>query len=963
MKYVCSGTLFVSAVFAFYFALRILCSGERKYRENQMLAVFCFASGIWSIGFSPIFLQTDPNKAYLCRSFGMSGVFLYLIMAQVLICYISGIHKYWKYFLNGVSYVGYIVYFMIIQRDQTVYYMDDMGMTYYFKKGIPNTLYTLYSIMIFINILCVTIHMLKVSKVKRLKAFAKKFLLVEMLNLFGMVLDTIFPMIGKPAIPGSSITQFLGLIVLYHAVFVMNRSRINVANMSEFIYYSLSMPVLVYDANQNMKIMNDAASSFLGVNQTSIETEQIPINQLFEVGVEDTFSFGGKYKNIDVVCYNNQVLCNLAVNKIQDSYGDVIGYIIIVTDLSERMKTMQNLEEAKREAELANQSKSTFLANMSHEIRTPMNAIVGLSELVLKLDLSEKVREYLLDIKNSSLNLLAIINDILDISKLESGKMELVCENYYTGSLLQDVFLIINTQAKKKGLTFSMDVAPDMPNQLFGDKIRIRSILINLLNNSVKYTNKGSVKLEIQIKKKENGVAQIEFKISDTGVGIHKDELENIFESFAQVNRKVHRGIEGTGLGLSIVKGYVALMGGTISVNSVYGEGSVFTIVIEQRIIDEKPVEVFTKQEQEESAFCIGDIKIKNMRVLIVDDNQVNLKVAKNSLEYYGLQVDTATNGVDSIELCQKNQYGMVFMDQMMPHMNGIEAMYEIRKISPFYANGGACKIIVLTANAISGVREQLIALGFDEYLGKPIDFKQLERLFQKFISRENMVVLDDKKDNMEDTKDSAQEKRPKEELEQLQEWLPTVQVKLGLSYCGGKVDDYLSILKLVYESSESQLRDLKLLYEKPDLGSFTIQIHGLKGQLLNIGAKELSNDAKYLEQAGKEEDISFINANLESFVKQYRELLELLEEVLKKYQLIKENVAEQVPVADLSEVVKDIQKSLDGFDFARASKLIRSVKKEGLSKEDAVLMEELCVLVEDMDIDKLRERLDGYVR
>lgn len=964
MKYIFSGTLFASAVLGFYFALRILCSGERKYRENQMLAVFCFASGIWSLGFSPVFLQTDPNKAYLCRSFGMSGVFLYLIMAQVLVCYISEIPKVWKRVLNAVSFMGYIVYFMIIQRNQTVYYMDDMGMTYYFKKGLPNTLYTLYSVVIAINIFSVTIHMLRSSKVKRLKAFAKKFLLVEMLILFGMILDTIFPMIGKPAIPGSSITQFWGMVVLYNAVSVMNRSRINIANMSEFIYYSLSMPVLVYDANQNMKIMNDAASSFLYVDQNSIETENLPVSQLFDVNESDIFSFDGKYKNIDTICQNNQIFCDLTVNKIQDNYGDVIGYIIIVTDLSERMRAMQSLEEAKKEAEQANQSKSTFLANMSHEIRTPMNAIVGLSELVLKLDLSQKVREYLLDIKNSSLNLLAIINDILDISKLESGKMELECEKYYTGSLLQDVFLIINTQAKKKGLSFSMDVAPDIPNQLFGDKIRIRGILINLLNNSVKYTSKGSVKLEIRMLRKENDVAQLEFKISDTGVGINKDELEHIFESFSQVNRKVHRGIEGTGLGLSIVKGYVALMDGTISVDSVYGEGSVFTVTIEQKIIDAKPVDAFAKQEQDETAFCIGDIKIKNIQVLIVDDNQVNLKVAKNSLEYYGLRVDTATCGQDSIELCQKHQYDMVFMDQMMPYMNGIEAMQAIRKISPFYAQGGTCKIIVLTANAISGVREQLIQQGFDEYLGKPIDFKRLERLFQKFIPKENMVISDGAKESKGDGSAASEEKQNNnKEMEQLQESLPLVQVQKGISYCAGKIEDYLSILKIVYQSAEIQLKDLHAQYEQQDLKAYTIQIHGLKGQLLNIGATQLSDDAKRLELAGKEEDCDFIDANLESFVKQYKELMEQLAVVLKQYQLIEETAAEEGAGTNLTEVVKHIQNSLAEFDFAGASKLIHSVPKEGLSNKDAALIEELCVLVEDMDIDKMSELLEGYIK
>lgn len=380
-------------------------------------------------------------------------------------------------------------------------------------------------------------------------------------------------------LPGSSLTQFWGLIVLYHAVAVINRSRINITNMSEFIYYSLAMPVLVYDVDRQLQIMNDAAASFLGISRESGQAAQnAAIGCLFEVDEEEIFSFADKHKNVDAVCRENQIYCSLAVSNISDSYGDLIGYIVIVTDLSERMKTIQELEEAIKEAETANRAKSTFLANMSHEIRTPMNAIIGFSELVLKMELDQQTREYIEDIKSSAGNLLAIINDILDFSKIESGKMELVCKDYYTAGLFNDIYLIINTQAKKKELDFRMNVDPDMPNKLYGDNIRIRGVLINLLNNALKYTERGSITFEAAVIEKKDDMATLEFRVADTGIGIRPEEQGTLFESFSRADMKLNYGVEGTGLGLAIAKGYVILMNGDINVQSTYGEGSVLRL-------------------------------------------------------------------------------------------------------------------------------------------------------------------------------------------------------------------------------------------------------------------------------------------------------------------------------------------------------------------------------------------------
>ena len=732
--------LFTCFVLATYFTFHLIQRKEWKHREDCMFIAFCISSAVWSFGFSGVFMLTDPSKGYLWRGIGMIGTFAYMITAQMLICQLSGISKKFQNFFNGFSLLGIIIYFFVIQKDQATYYMTDMGMTYSFTPGLWNNLYTAYSVIVALNMLFVVIYMLKTSPVQRLKVLAKKLLIAEVVICLGMVLDTIFPLFGLEAIPGSSISQFVGLAVMYHTMSFASKSRINIRNMSEFIYYSLSVPVLVYDSKLNLQILNDTAYSFLDIDKNKLDITGI--DDLFDVKSDSIFEFDGKCADVDAVCRHNQLYCSLSVNKILDHYNDIIGYIIIVTDLSERMQAMKRLEEAKKEADYANKAKSTFLANMSHEIRTPMNAIMGFSELVLTMDISDEVREHVEDIKWSSHNLLSIINDILDISKIESGKMELVPDSYFTVDFLNDTTLIVSDQAKKKGLNFNMHVDTDIPRTLYGDKVRLRSIVVNILNNAIKYTPKGTVSFVVSIIKLSDDIVTLEFKISDTGIGIKEEDLGNLFNSFERLDQRINYNIEGTGLGLAIANGYAKLMGGNIKVESVYGKGSTFTITLDQIVIDSDTIEEEYKNKQAiHRASSISDLKITGMTALVTDDNIVNLRVAQSLLTKYGLAVDTATNGADAIELCKNKNYDLIFMDQMMPQMTGTEAMISIRALNSHYAAGGKGKIIVLTADAIKGTREQLLRAGFDEYLGKPINFPQLERLFLRYLPMENLIL------------------------------------------------------------------------------------------------------------------------------------------------------------------------------------------------------------------------------
>ncbi len=871
IRYICPIILFVFTILAIAYAFIILESEERKDKENKLLIVFCISSAIWSVGFGSLIMQTETEWAYRCRVIGMIGTIMYLITGQMLVSYLSGIRKKWTRLFDGFACLGVFVYFLTVERSQTIFHLDASGMAYSFKAGIANNIYTMYCLILVVLMFGIGIYMCA-SKVKRVRFFGKIFMLVDAVMLLGTILDTVFPLMGIPAIPGSTLTQFFGVLVVYLAIRADNRSKINIANMSEFIYYSLAMPVLVYGADRKLKIANDAAAKFLEIDQNLIDQKNYDLGVLFDADEESVFVFEGSSNNRDSVCIANQIYCNLAVNKIQDRYKDVIGYIIIVTDLSERIKSLQRLEEAKKEAEAANRAKSDFLANMSHEIRTPMNAILGFSELLLNMDTDLTVRDYVSDIKNSCLNLLAVINDILDISKLDSGKAELSCCNYHTAVLLQDVYHIIEIQAKNKGLQFEMNADPRIPNELYGDMTRVRGVLINLLNNAVKYTETGSVVFNIRLVGMDEKTVTLEYAITDTGIGLKESAIEHLFDSFTRFDSKRNSNIEGSGLGLAIVNGYVKLMNGTVKVDSIYGRGSTFTVTLRQEIVDDSPIN-FTKTTAEDSNSMNAEgMKIRDIQVLVTDDNPINLKVIKNTLECYGLSVDTAGSGKEALRLCEKTMYDIVFMDQMMPEMDGVETMQRIRRLSAHYEKGASGKVIALTANAIMGVRNELMEKGFDEYLSKPIKFQELERLLKKFIPENNITTANQKEENAAGKSAVT-----------LEELLPGINVEEGLAHCSGNRNLYLDILEILCETATEQMEKLTTLWGNKVYSEFIVEIHGIKSQLLNIGDLRLAQDARALEFAGKEERFEYIEENLESFILAYKELQKHLETVLEK--------------------------------------------------------------------------------
>ncbi len=960
MKLIIPYALFTCFIAALYLAVKQYRKEGLKYIENRLFSLLCFFSALWSFGFWCVNIQTEPDNAYFFRAIGMIGVFAYLILMQLLVCCLSGNMKSYYLQITAISIVGFIIYFFIIQKEQATYELSEIGMTYRFTPGFWNNAYIIYTIAIAINLFVSIIYMRVNATNKRTRVLANKLLLVEVIEVLGMMLDTIFPLIGISALPGSTIGQFLALIATYQAIRFINRFRITVDNMSTYVYYSLTTPVLVYDDNYKLKILNDVAYDFTGLTEDKMGDKNISL--LFSVREDEVFKFDGKRKDIDAVCYYNRLNCNLSVSKIHDDYYDVIGYIITVTDLSERMESINKLEQAMKDAENANQAKTVFLANMSHEIRTPMNAIIGFAELAMKKTVGGEVRKYIENIHLASHNLLAIINDILDITKIESGKMEVISDNYFIADLLDDVSLIISQQAKKKGLEFVMKTDDDIPTQLFGDKVHLRGVLINILNNAVKYTKVGTVTFETKVLMKTDDYVRLAFVVSDTGIGIREEDKQNLFKSFKRLEHKVNNGIEGSGLGLTIANGYVTMMGGEITVSSVYGEGSVFTVNIEQKIIDDTPLQYqFTIDRVNQKTEEHVQITINDTEVLLVDDNHINLMVAEGLLNSYGLIVDTASDGASAIEMCRNKHYKIVFMDQMMPEIDGVEAMLRIRELDPYYAIGGEGKIIVLTADAIRGVREKLLQKGFDEYLGKPINLRRLEYLLTYYIPSDKITISADSED-MDSEYENEDADYENQEIDYLQNELPEIDVLLGLKNCGGEVSDYLEVLKINYKYGEKNVEELKSLLDKKDYQNYTIKVHAMKSTTKGIGAMEVSDMALKQEEAGRAGEYGYIDEHYEEFKDAYKVQLQKIEGVLKHYNMLEEAAPDDKPELEkdeISNILSNILRYVKNFEFAQVFEILDDVKKYRLPDRYRDIFDKFENMMDDLNVDDIRELIE----
>ena len=727
MAEILSYTIFAFGVITICSAFQIARNGLRD-RITRICFLTAIASSWWSLFYGLMINQKSTITAAWLRGSGQIGMFALLICCSYILVAWSGVKGFVKIWVESFGWLGLLIYPFTVMRSNIRYEVTHYGMSYQMKTGLWSYAYNLYCAVVAVNLAYLVVYMIRHSVHKREKIVAYDLLMSIFITFFGCVLDTVMPTLGVPAFPGSTIGQFIGTLVMYRTYVFYQKQQMTPENMSQFVYYSVDEPVLLFDERAKLCMVNNGATAFLEKKEE--ECTACAIGDLFELE-QDAFRFRGDKNRLEGKCRSNGRVCILSIDKIYDTYKEITGYIVIVHDITERVKYMQQLEQEKERADKANEAKSNFLANMSHEIRTPINAIMGLDEMILRECEDEGIQDYAQNIQNASKTLLALINDILDFSKIESGRMEIIKEAYSLKNMLRLLENECLMRAEKKGLLLRFEVPEDTPGVLIGDEIRVKQILLNLLTNAIKYTEHGEVTLTVSCSRVDEQTADFTFAVKDTGIGIKKENLAGMFEMFNRGDeRKVH-GIEGTGLGLSIVERLVRLMSGTVTVESEYGKGSTFTVCLRQNVMGLQTVgALHDKKEKQGRKKYVPSFEAPEGRILVVDDNRVNLTVIRGLLRGTKMQITCVESGKECLEQVRQNRYDIILLDHMMPEMDGIETMQKLKEMQDNLSRDAV--LIVLTANAMAGVKEKYLEKGFDDYVAKPVDGLALEKVLMQ---------------------------------------------------------------------------------------------------------------------------------------------------------------------------------------------------------------------------------------
>lgn len=508
-------------------------------------------------------------------------------------------------------------------------------------------------------------------------------------------------------------------------------------------------------------------------------------------------------------------------------------------------------EEARKAAEEADRAKSIFLARVSHEVRTPINAVLGMNEMILREQLSPTIRKYSSNIDSAGHTMLSLINDILDFSKIESGRLEIIPIDYSTMNLLKDSVSLVAILARNKGLEIKVENDPETPSVLRGDEIRVRQVITNLLTNGIKYTHQGSVTLRLEYINDDEDTILMKITVSDTGIGISDENLDKLFESFQRVDESKNRNIEGTGLGLPISKQLVELMGGTIEVRSEIGKGSTFTVWIPQKAVSTAPMGEFGFD-----VYAVGsgteyraiDYDASYAKVLVVDDMPINLDVIEAMLTSTGCTIVRAGSGPECLEKVNSSKYDIIFLDHMMPEMDGIETLKRFK--SDENNPNRSTPVVVLTANAVQGAREMYLEAGFDDYITKPVNSANLIETMAKFV-------------------------KPADNP------LSFLDTSAGIVNCGGTRERYINILKGMV--AKNLIDTINECFAKEDWKNYYVYLHGTKSNLRVIGCSGLPDKAYELEKAGRAGDAEYIRNNHEDFMREYSQMMNRIEEALKE--------------------------------------------------------------------------------
>ena len=613
-------------------------------------------------------------------------------------------------------------------------------------------------------------------------------------------------------------------------------------------------------------------------------------------------------------------------------------------------KQQEILEEARIEAQSANKAKSAFLANMSHEIRTPINVMLGMNEMILRESESKEIRQYAKSIERSGGYLISLINNILDISRIESGKMEIEEGKYELRQLLDEVMLIAEKQAEQKSLKMNLIFDKTLPAYLIGDVIHIKQILLNLINNAVKYTKEGQIDIKVSKNAEET---KLIFEVKDTGIGIKEENLPVLFDAFMRVDSKKNKKIKGTGLGLAIAKQLAEQMDGMIWVESVYGKGSSFFVQLPmKKVSDGKISNVEWKEtdERKRRSFVAPQAKI-----LIVDDNPENLMVTRSLLKRTAVFVDTAASGEECVHKVRQNIYDLILLDYMMPQMDGIDTIRELKKDVQFHI-----PVIALTADVTKGIEQTFLREGFCAYLSKPVMWSKLEDLLMKYL-RDDLVFI------REDLKE--EQKIKDEEFKQLKGQLKENDIKIeeGLRLLDGDFMQYRKLMEFFMEYQEEYMRQMQQLMTQKEVkvDEITRMMHTLKSNAKAIGAIHLYEIAKEMEDRGKQKDMEYIMSAYDLLKLEWGRVFKASREFIEKTKniLFDQKKEEEKDKQSKEEIKEKLKIFITRYQAKEAKEQIQYYRKGKISEEERNILKEMEIRIDQLDFDEaeiLMKRWEG---